>query len=223
MPVEYEGLKFERLGHATVRIETPDDQVIYVDPWSEVIDGTPADADVVFCTHDDRDHYDPDAIEVVANRTTTVAAYDAIDTSDLTRDVVALSADDTRSVAGIDVRTVPAYNSPNGPHVRPSGEPYHPETTVVGLVLTIDGRSVYFCSDTDALDVLKDIEADVVLPPIGGTYTMDHHEAAAFVRAIGPALVLPVHYDTAAIDGIEADTRAFETEVEAEGIRVELF
>lgn len=223
MVVSYEGLAFQRPGHATVRIETAADQVIYVDPWSEVIEGTPADADIVFVTHDDRDHYDPDAIEAVATESTIVAAYEAIDASDLWRDVVVLSADDTGSVAGIEVRTVPAYNRPDGPHVRPSGEPYHPQTTVIGLVLTIDGTNVYFCSDTDALEALEDVDADVVLPPIGGTYTMDRREAAALVRAIEPSLVLPVHYDTPAVDGTETDAAAFERELEADAIRVELF
>jgi L-ascorbate metabolism protein UlaG (beta-lactamase superfamily) len=223
MAVTYEGLEFKRLGHATVRIETSDGQVIYIDPWSEVIDGAPADADIVFSTHDDRDHYDPDAIEMVAKESTIVAAYDAIDTTDLAREIVVLPADDVTSVAGIEVRTVAAYNLPDGPHVRPSGEPYHPETTVVGLVLTIDGVEVYFCSDTDVLEPLADIDAAVVIPPIGGKYTMDRHEAAALVRAIDPSLVLPVHYNTPAVDGTEADADAFETDLEADGIRVELF
>lgn len=221
MTVQYEGLTLGRPGHATVRIETAD-LVVYIDPWSEVLNGTPADADVVFSTHDDRDHYDSAAIDAVSNDSTTIVAYDAIDTSDLDRPVIGLGEDDERSIDGISVRSVPAYNRPDGPHVRDSGEPYHPEGTVIGLALTFGETTVYFCSDTDDLDVLEEIEADVVLPPIGGTYTMDREEAAALVRAIGPELVLPVHYNTAAVEGIEADADAFAADLEDDGIRVEL-
>lgn len=179
--------------------------------------------DVVFSTHDDRDHYDPAAIDEVSNESTTVVVYDPIDTADLNGQVVGLQADDEQSIDGFGVRLVPAYNRPDGPHVRDSGEPYHLEGTVIGHVLTFGETTVYFCSDPDDLGVLEDIEADVVIPPIGGAYTMDRNEAVALVREIGLALVLPVHYGTAAVPGTEADADAFVVDLEADGIRAELF
>jgi L-ascorbate metabolism protein UlaG (beta-lactamase superfamily) len=220
MQAEYEGITFERPGHATVRIETAGGTVIYVDPWSEVIGGAPGDADVVFVTHDDMDHYDPDGIRVVSNAETTVAAYEAIETADVDRAVTPLPRDGEVEVAGIGVRTLPAYNRSDGDHVRDDGSPFHAEGEVIGLLLSIDGVSVYFTSDTDALDALRDVDADVVLPPIGGSYTMDRHEAADLVASIGPALVLPVHYDMDAVPGLDTDAAAFEAEVEAAGPRV---
>jgi L-ascorbate metabolism protein UlaG (beta-lactamase superfamily) len=223
MAAKYDGISFERPGHATVRIKTAEGLVLYLDPWSEVLDDSPGDADIVIVTHDDRDHYDQAAIVAVSNDATTVVAYDAIDTSNLDQDVVLLGADERREIKGIEVRSVPAYNRPEGPHIRPGGEPYHPEETVIGIVLTVDGTVVYYTSDTDALDELAEVEADVVLPPIGGTYTMDRHEAAKLVREIGPELVLPVHYDTDAIDGVDADPEAFADELSADGITVDLF
>lgn len=226
MQAEYEGLTFERPGHASVRIETDDGVVIYIDPWSEVIEGRPGDADYVFVTHDDRDHYDPDGIRAVWTDDTAVAAYEAIDTGDLGRDVVSLPADGEATVGDVGVETVPAYNRADGPHVRENGEPYHREGEVIGLVLAIDGVRVYFASDTDFLDDHRDVVADVLIPPIGGRPTMDRHEAAAMAAAIGPALVLPVHYTTGeggAIEGLDADAEAFADEVEAGGARVVLF
>ncbi|MFB6309607.1 MAG: MBL fold metallo-hydrolase [Salinirussus sp.] len=223
MSVRYERLTFDRPGHATVRIESPDATVIYIDPWSEVLDGTPGDADIVFSTHDDFDHFDPAGIAAVSNEDTIVVIYEAIDAGPLDRDVIRLGTDAQREVAGLTVQSVPAYNHPDGNHVRSNGEPYHPETTVIGLVLTIDGSRVYYCSDTDALEELAGIDADVVIPPIGGRPTMDRHEAAELVSSIGPDLVLPVHYNSDVIDGIDADAAAFKEAVEAMGIRVELF
>jgi L-ascorbate metabolism protein UlaG (beta-lactamase superfamily) len=150
--VTYEGVTFDRLGHASVRIETGNGPTVYVDPWADVLDGEPNDGDVVFSTHDDLDHYDPDAIDAVA-----------------------------------------------GP----------------------DATTVFFPSDTDFLPHHETASADVLLPPIGGHYTMDRHEAAALARAVDPDLVLPVHYDT--FDAVQTDAEAFAGELAADGIRVELF
>jgi L-ascorbate metabolism protein UlaG (beta-lactamase superfamily) len=43
------------------------------------------------------------------------------------------------------------------------------------------------------------------------------------VESIGPDLVLPVHYNTGAIPGIDADAEAFKENVEEGGPRVVLF
>ena len=221
MPVTHRGLQFERPGHASVRIETDDGTVIYIDPWRQVLDGAPGDADIVFSTHDDMDHYDADAIEAVAGPDTTIVAYERIDTSDLDHDVTPLSMGETRNIDGIEVRTVPAYNDPDGDHVDDSGDPFHAEGEVIGLLLTIDDVTIYFPSDTDFLEEHTDIRADVFLPPIGGHFTMDRHEAARFTESVNPELVLPLHYDT--FEQIETDAEAFAADVETEDRIVELF
>ncbi len=220
MPIEYDGLRFERPGHASVRIGG-DDRVIYVDPWSEVIENEPGDADVVLLTHDDFDHYDPEGVSAVAGPDVTVAAFDGIDVEGLPENVVELPHEGETVVAGIDVVTVPAYNDPDGDHVDDAGEPFHAEGEGVGLLLTIDGTTVFLPSDTDFLPHHGSIAADVFVPPIGGHYTMDRHEAAEFARSVDPGLVLPTHYDT--FEPIETDVGAFVDELESDGIRVEQF
>lgn len=221
MAAEYDGLRFEHLGHASVRIETPDGTVVYIDPWSDVIDSAPGDADVTFVTHDDFDHYDPEGIDAVSNDSTNVVVYDAIDTADLDRAVTTLGYGGELIVDGIEVLAVPAYNDPEGEHVRDTGDPFHAENEVIGLVLTIGETSVYFTSDTDFLDEHEDIRADVFIPPIGGHYTMDRHEAARFAESVDAALVLPVHYNT--FDAIETDVGAFLDDIEARGLRAQRF
>jgi len=221
MAVPYDGLSFERLGHASVRIETDDGTVVYIDPWSQVVDDDPGDADVVFVTHDDTDHYDLEAIEAVSSPGTAIVAYEAIDTGDLDREVTPLAYDGEARVEGIEVRAVPAHNLPDGEHVDDDGNPFHAEGEVIGLVLGFDGTTVFFTSDTDVLPDHEGIAADVLIPPIGGHYTMDRHEAADLAEIVGAKLVLPVHYDT--FEAIETDADAFAEDVEGRGIRVELF
>ncbi|QFU83566.1 MBL fold metallo-hydrolase [Natronorubrum aibiense] len=221
MAVSYDGITFERLGHASKRLETDDGRVVYVDPWSDVLDGEPKDGDVVFVTHDDFDHYDPDGIDAVAGPDATIAVYEAVDTDDLPFDVVDLPLEGETTVDGIDVQTVPAYNDPDGPHVDEDGEPFHAEGEVIGLVFELSGTTVFFPSDSDALEHYETITADVLVPPIGGHFTMDRHEAAALAQHIEPDLVLPEHYDT--FEPIETDAEAFAADLEADGIRVDLF
>lgn len=226
MTVDYNGHTFERLGHASVRITTSDDQIIYIDPWSEVLaDRKPHDADIVFVTHDDFDHCDPDAINNVSNDETTIVAYEGVDTSDLAaaEAVWSLSQDEELTVDGSTVQAVPAYNRADGEHVDENGEPFHAQNEVIGLLLSIEGTTVYFASDTDFLDEHEELTADinVFISPIGGHYTMDRHEAATFAERLAPDLVLPVHYNT--FETIETDADAFKQEVEAIGSTVQLF
>lgn len=224
MGVEYEELTFERPGHATVTITTGDGDTIYIDPWVEVLEDQPREADVVLVSHEDYDHYDPAAIDRIATDDTTVAAYERIDTSDLSQDVISIPTDGDVTVTDrIQVRSVSAYNRPDGKHVRPNGEPYHPEGEGIGLVSTIDGVTVFFAGDTDVLDEHAAIEADVIIPPIGGVFTMNRHEAVELTKEITPDLVLPVHCNTLTdfphvsdnFERIETDAEAFKREVES--------
>ena len=48
--------------------------------------------------------------------------------------------------------------------------------------------------------------------PIGGTYTCDARQAAAFVNAVHPAAAVPTHYGS--IVGTYADFDAFAAEVD---------
>ena len=218
--MDYDDLQITLLGHASVRIETGDGTVIYLDPWHSVVAGEPGDGDLVLVTHDDADHYDPEGIEAVAGPDVTVAVYEAIDTGDLDVDVVELAYDGETTVDGIGVRSIPAYNDPDGERVDDDGTPFHPPGEGIGLLLTIGDTTVLYPSDTDFLEHHEALTAAVFIPPIGGHYTMDRHDAAAFARHLEPELVLPVHYDT--FEAIETDVGAFADELREGGIDIEL-
>lgn len=222
MAINYGGLQVNRLGHSSLRIVAENSGIIYIDSWSNVLEGEPGDADIVLISHDDPDHYDIDAIKAVSNANTTIAAYEEVDTSELDRDVIKIPYDGEITVEDIEIQATPAHNRGDGDHVDDEGEPFHDVREVIGLNLKIDGTSVYYTSDTDFLDEHRDIDAEVLILPIGGHYTMDRHEAADFAEAVDPTLVLPVHYNT--FEAIETDEDAFVEDVERRGdIRVELF
>jgi L-ascorbate metabolism protein UlaG (beta-lactamase superfamily) len=246
MTVSFGGLTLDWLGYATVRIESEDGTVVYLDPGRYSVlddydgsDGSSAsatsgdtsplgDGDAVLVTHDH--HYDSDGVRRVANDDATVVAYEAVDATNVERDVDPVEdlPYDTRrvgetesfSVAGVDVRTLPAYNDPDGPHVDVSGEPHHPRSFGVGFSLTVDGVTLLWPGDSDVIDEHEDFDPDVFVPPIGGSFTMDRHGAADLAEALDPELTFPVHYDT--FEALETDSRSFAADVASRSVPVVL-
>ncbi|WP_323174863.1 MBL fold metallo-hydrolase, partial [Natrialba sp. PRR66] len=64
------------------------------------------------------------------------------------------------------------------------------------------------------------LDVDVLLPPIGGRFTMDREAAANLAEAMDPDLVVPIHYNT--FEAIETDSTAFADDLGARGIEVAL-
>jgi L-ascorbate metabolism protein UlaG (beta-lactamase superfamily) len=107
MTIRHDGLTVDWFGYATVRLETPDGFVAYVDPgrygvlngeWTapspeaESAHPTPTDyhghdADLVCVTH--AHHYDSDGVERVAGDDATLVVHEAVDAAAMDRDVVA--------------------------------------------------------------------------------------------------------------------------------------
>jgi L-ascorbate metabolism protein UlaG (beta-lactamase superfamily) len=227
--LEYGPLELDWLGYATVRLEA-DGTVVYLDPGRYgVLDGYEGgDGNIVCVSHGH--HYDTDAIRRVATDDATVVVFEGINTHRIGRDVErpadlpyeirTVDSESDIAVGDAIIRTTAAYNEPDGPHVRPSGEPYHPEGRGCGFHVTLDGVSVYWPGDTDVLAGQEHLDVDVFCPPIGGTLTMDRQEAADLAEAMVPGLIVPVHYDT--FPEIEADAEAFSDDLHERGIEVKL-
>ncbi|MFQ3320071.1 MAG: L-ascorbate metabolism protein UlaG (beta-lactamase superfamily) [Natronomonas sp.] len=229
--IQHDGLELSWLGYATLRVANAD-TVVYLDPGRYgVLDDieTPlGDGDIVCVTHNH--HYDTDGIRRVADADATLVLFEGINTHRISRDIerpadlpYEIREVDMESDIAIDdviLRTTAAYNEPDGPHVRPNGEPYHPKGLGCGFHVTLEGTSVYWPGDTDVLDGHEHLDVDVFCPPIGGSFTMNRHEAADLAEALDPELVIPIHYDT--FDAIEADAEAFASDLEARGISVHL-
>ncbi|MFB6172216.1 MAG: MBL fold metallo-hydrolase [Haloarculaceae archaeon] len=235
MTVRHDGLAASWLGYATLRIESPT-ATVYVDPGRYgVLSGYDArDGDLVCVTHDH--HYDPAGIERVARPDATVVVFDGVNRHRIDRDVARVAdlpyavrrvgQEADVAVEDVVVRTVPAYNEPDGPHTDADGRPFHPEGLGCGFHLTIpspvheDGVRVFWPGDTDVLDGHAELDVSLFCPPIGGAFTMDRREAAALAAAMDPDLVLPIHYDT--FEALEADAGAFAADVAGRGVPVVL-
>jgi L-ascorbate metabolism protein UlaG (beta-lactamase superfamily) len=230
MTVRHDGLTVDWLGYATVRIESPDGTVVYLDPgrYGVLDDYDAHDGDLVCVSH--VHHYDSDGIERVASDDATVVVHEAVHHSETDRDVTPVRdlpydvrrVDDEADtlLEGVIVRSTAACNHADGPHTDGAGDPIHPPGFGCGFHLQVGDVRVFWPGDTDVLEGHAALDVSLFLPPIGGAFTMDREAAAELAEAMAPDLVLPIHYDT--FEAIETDSGAFATDVARRGVPVVL-
>ncbi|WP_255167085.1 MBL fold metallo-hydrolase [Natrononativus amylolyticus] len=230
MTVRFGAVTVDWLGYATVRLEGETGTVVYMDPgrYGVLDDYDARDGDLVLVTHDD--HYDPHGIRRVAHEDAIVLCHEAIDADEIDRvdeqpeelpyEVERVRGDENFVLGPLDLYTTQAYNEPGGPYTDDDGSPYHPEGAGCGYGVTIDGVTAFWPGDSDVLPVHEELGVDLLLPPIGGSFTMDRRDAADLAETIEPGLVLPVHYNT--FEALETDEEAFVVDVAKRGVPVVL-
>ena len=181
------------LGHSSVRIEG--EKVIYIDPWKLK---NPMKADLILISHNHFDHLSVEDVEKIRKADTVIVT---------TRDSAAVLSGNLRivkpgdvvQIGKVSVEAVPSYNTNKDFHPRENGW--------LGFVVTVQGTRIYYCGDTDLIPEMKTIQADIMLVPVGGTYTMTAEEAARAVNIVRPGTAIPIHYDD--IVGSVEDARRF--------------
>lgn len=165
--------------------------ILYFDPLG--IEDEVHDADVIFITHDHYDHFSPEDIaKVKKEKTKLFVPAGMLDTAVKKsgipeKNIIAVQPGMLKEIdGGYIAETVPAYNKL---------KPFHPKRAGwCGYIVTVSGVRYYIAGDTDNLAENHKIKCDVALVPIGGTYTMNAKEAAAFINQIRPQAVIPTHY-----------------------------
>ena len=189
------------LGHSSVRIEG--EKIVYIDPWK--IKNPEPKADIVCVTHEHYDHCSSEDINRIKKDDTELVASQSC-SGKIAGLLKTVKPGVNIQVKGISIKVVPAYNE---------NKPFHPASQGgVGYIIEMDGISIYHAGDTDLIPEMQTISADVVLLPIGGTYTMNAREAAEAVTFIKPKIAIPIHYGTVA--GSDADAEEFKNLCEVE-------
>ena len=192
--------KIDWLGHDSFRLTGS--KTVYIDPWK--LRGDPPSADIILVTHEHSDHLNKNAIAKLSTPATVIVGPAEV-TSQIKGDTITVAPGDTITVQGVVVSAVPAYNVSK---FRSPGVPYHAAADgKVGYVVEMDGRRIYHAGDTDAIPEMAQIEADVALIPVSGTFVMTAEEAAEACRALRVKVAVPMHYGT--IVGSRSDARRF--------------
>lgn len=177
------------IGHGTLMLEFGG-KTIHIDPWTQQADYTKLPkADVILVTHDHRDHLDTQAIEAVRTEHTELVLAQTC-TKNVTGGLV-MKNGDVKTVAGMKIEAVPAYNLVNK---RENGQPFHPKGSGNGYVLTLGGKRVYVAGDTEntpEMKSLKDIAAAFL--PMNLPYTMTPEMVADAAKAFRPQVLYPYH------------------------------
>lgn len=187
--------KLHWLGHDTFRLDYSQGS-IYFDPF-EIKSGA-LKGSLILASHDHFDHCVAEEIaKVLAPDSVVVTEADCA--KKLTGDVRVMKPGDQIEVKGVTVKAVPAYNTDKDFHPKAKGW--------LGFVIMVDGVSIYHAGDTDHIPEMSNLDVDVALLPVSGTYVMTAEQAVEAAKAIKPKLAIPMHYG--AIVGEASDAQKF--------------
>jgi L-ascorbate metabolism protein UlaG (beta-lactamase superfamily) len=183
-------LEMTFLGHGTLMFSLGG-TIIHVDPYGRVADyAALPQGDLVLITHEHGDHLDPEALAAVRGEDTTVVLTRAC--AEQVKGGVVMRNGDTKTLAGIEIEAVPAYNIA---HKRPNGQPFHPKGRGNGYVLTFGDTRVYVAGDTEDIPEMAALEdINCAFLPMNLPYTMSPDMVAKAARSFGPRIVYPYHY-----------------------------
>jgi L-ascorbate metabolism protein UlaG (beta-lactamase superfamily) len=189
IPTSKGDLEITFLGHGSLMMAYGG-KIIQIDPYGEVADySTLPRADLLLVTHDHYDHLDPQALKSVLKPGTVVVG--APSCAGKLPGAIILANGDARTVLGLPIEAVPAYNIE---HKRPDGNPFHPRGVGNGYIITFGKTRVYIAGDTEntsEMKALKDI--DVAFLPMNLPYTMSPEQVADAARAFRPKVLYPYH------------------------------
>lgn len=162
---------------------------VYIDPFQ--MREKPQDADFILITHDHYDHFSPEDIAKVSRGNSILVVPEKMESkaqevSGIVGQICTVKPCVRREIDGLEFETVPAYNVL---------KPFHPKSAEwVGYILRTEGKRIYIAGDTDLTEEIKEVQCDIALVPIGGTYTMDAKKAAELINIIRPDVTIPTHY-----------------------------
>lgn len=193
-------------GHASVRIETKEGVVIYVDPYAGDEHWYDKAADVVLVTHADYDHLKLALLKRILTDDTVF--FSTREVCGQVNGAKPVWPGEKHSVKGVTITAVDAYNL-QGNHKKGDG---------VGYLIECEGRTVYVAGDTDFIPEMRRFRADIVFLPVGGTYTMGAKDAAQIVLGMKPEHAIPYHWGS--VVGSIDDARDFKEYVDTAGVTV---
>lgn len=177
-------MKIKVFNQAAIKIESTKN--IYFDPYQ--IKEEFHDADYIFITHDHYDHYDEESIKKLMKSETMIVVPECLKerVSKLTTNYFLVSPNEKYNLADLSFETTFSYNIDKSFHPKEKG--------YVGYKIKLEDKHLYIMGDTDYLEENLHMTCDICFIPIGGTYTMDVQEAAAYINELKPELAIPIHY-----------------------------
>ena len=212
LPTSAGDLQITFLGHGSLFF-TFNGKQIYIDPFGEVANYAKLPkADVVLVTHEHFDHLDLKALSKIQTNK-TVVILTPLCTQQVPGGIVMRNGDQ-RTVNGVQVEAVPAYNIA---HKRPDGKPFHPKGEGNGYILTFGDQRVYVAGDTENIPEMKDLQnIACAFLPMNLPYTMTPEMVAEAAKAFRPRVLYPYHFgdtDTAKLQKLLGQKSGIEVRI----------
>jgi L-ascorbate metabolism protein UlaG (beta-lactamase superfamily) len=148
------------------------------------------EADIILLTHEHYDHLDLNAISSTKKKDTSIVLTEAC--SETIDGGLVLKNGDIKTVKGIKIEAVPAYNVK---HKRDNGQPFHPKGMGNGYIINFVDFRVYVAGDTEDIPEMKEIkDIDIAFLPMNLPYTMTPEMVADAAKIIRPKILYPYHY-----------------------------
>jgi L-ascorbate metabolism protein UlaG (beta-lactamase superfamily) len=169
------------IGHACFKIKGKD-LTIVTDPYNPEKTGykiSKQKADLVLSSHDHFDHNNLDAVSDYKMAITTAGEYE---------------------VEGVYIEGIPTFHDEQEGAERGLNTMYQ---------ITMDDMNLLHMGDLghelkkDTLERILDV--DVLMIPVGGTYTINAKTAAKVISTIEPGVVIPMHYQTKDLTGLSKE------------------
>ncbi len=214
-------MKLRYFSHSSFQITTDSGLVILIDPFlddnpTNIIRSRDVSADFIILTHGHGDHVG-DAFKIAKHSNPLFICVNELANYCIEK---GFRAHNMHIGGGRDfefgrLKFTIAHHGSMTPDGTYAGEPS-------GVVLTIDGKSLYHTGDTGLFYDMKLIgemtKLDYMLLPIGDNFTMGITDAVKAVELAQPDVAIPMHYNTFPV--IEADPHEFKEKVEAAGGKV---
>lgn len=199
-------LKITFIGHGTLML-TYAGKVIHADPVSMYADyAALPKADLILITHEHGDHLDMKAIQSLSVDNTNIIVNPGSAKS--VPNGIILKNGEERTVFGVKVESVPAYNLE---------KPFHPKGNGNGYVLTFGDKRVYIAGDTENVSEIKALKnIDAAFLPMNQPFTMTPEQVADVAKAMQPKILYPYHFgntDTGALAELLKDEKGIEVRI----------
>lgn len=211
-------MKLRYFSHSSFQITTNDGQVLLIDPFIDdnptaTVSSAELGADFIILTHAHGDHVG-DAFKIAKRTDPLFICVNELANYCSAKGFRAhnMHIGGAHDFAFGRLKFTIAHHGSMTPDNTYAGEP-------AGVIVTIDGKSLYHTGDTGLFYDMQLIgemtPLDYMLLPIGDNFTMGITDAVKAVELAKPKMAIPMHYNTFPV--IQADPQEFKKQVEKIG------